>query len=236
MALTTHFSPGPTLVKHSAAETLRCEILEGRILPGQRIIEGKWATKLGVAQGSIREALNLLAAEGFVEKASGRSARVINLSEADIFQTYELRAAVEGLAARLVTEHKTDLTDIDEIVHAMRDSFARGDFPGLIARDLEFHLTLCQKSGNRVLYEHARRMLIPFFAFVSMRVFATPESAEAWKPGLAEHEQILTVIRLGDPNVSEQYVVRAMRNFADAGYAAWVKQKSEATTTVPSFL
>lgn len=226
MAFTTHFSPSPILVKHSAADTLRHEILEGRIPPGQRIIEGKWAAKLGVAQGSIREALNLLATEGFVEKTSGRSARVINLSEADIFQTYELRAAVEGLAARLVTEHKSDLTDMDEIARAMRTAYDQGNFSALIASDLEFHLTLCRKSGNRVLYEHARRMLIPLFAFVSMRVFATPESAEAWKPGLDEHEQILTVIRLGDPNLSEQYVVRAMRNFADAGNTAWARIES----------
>src|SRR5258708_18421627 len=56
------------LLKQSLAARLRDEILQGRIAPGQKIIEGRWARHFGVAQLSIREALNILAAEGFVTK------------------------------------------------------------------------------------------------------------------------------------------------------------------------
>src|SRR5580692_12491353 len=85
------------LIKQSLAENLKQEIIKGRLAPGQRIVEGFWAKKFGVAQTSVREAINLLISEGFATKASGRSARVTSYSEADIAQIYELRGALEGL-------------------------------------------------------------------------------------------------------------------------------------------
>src|ERR1035438_9832846 len=101
------------LIKQTLAERLREEIIHGRLAPGQRIIEGGWARRFGVAQTSVREAINLLIAEGFVTKASGRSARVTCYSEGDIAQIYELRGALEGLAARLAAQSKVDLTPLD---------------------------------------------------------------------------------------------------------------------------
>ena len=97
-----------SLVKSALANRLRDEISSGALLPGVRIIEGTWGRKLGVAQGSIREAINLLAQEGFVVKVSGRSARVVNLNEQDVLQLYELRGAIEGLAARLAAARRSD--------------------------------------------------------------------------------------------------------------------------------
>ena len=87
-----------SLVKSTLASRLRDEISSGALPPGVRIIEGTWGRKLGVAQGSIREAINLLAQEGFVTKISGRSARVVILNEQDVLHLYELRGAMEGLA------------------------------------------------------------------------------------------------------------------------------------------
>jgi DNA-binding GntR family transcriptional regulator len=62
--------PTDGLVKNNLAERLRAEIISGSLPPGPRIVEGKWAPRFGVAQGSIREAINLLAQDGFVTKAS----------------------------------------------------------------------------------------------------------------------------------------------------------------------
>src|ERR1700749_2719203 len=90
-----------SLVKSTLADRLREEISSGALPSGTRIIEGTWGRKLGVAQGSIREAINLLAQEGFVTKVSGRSARVVNLNEQDVLELYDLRAAMEGMAAGL---------------------------------------------------------------------------------------------------------------------------------------
>src|ERR1700726_246460 len=110
------------LVKQDLAERLRKEIMSGSLQPGMRIVEGKWAQKFGVAQGSIREAINILAIEGFVNKASGRSARVVHLTEKDVAQLYELRGALEGLAARLAVQMRPDLSKIQSVVDSMRNA------------------------------------------------------------------------------------------------------------------
>jgi DNA-binding GntR family transcriptional regulator len=62
---------------------------KGTLKPGEKIVERRWADTFGVSQTSIREAINLLATDGFVTKALGRSARVINLSAEDVRQIYE---------------------------------------------------------------------------------------------------------------------------------------------------
>jgi DNA-binding transcriptional regulator YhcF (GntR family) len=91
------------LVKNSLAARLRAEIMSGTLAPGARIVEGKWAPLFGVAQGSVREAINLLAQDGFVTKESGRSARVIHFSERAVAQLYELRGVIEGSARLAVS-------------------------------------------------------------------------------------------------------------------------------------
>ena len=101
------------LLKQSLATRLRDETLQGRIAPGPKIIEGRWARHFGVAQLSIREAVNILTAEGFVTKRHGRSARVLSLTETDIIHIYEIRGALEGLAARIIAERKLPLQDIE---------------------------------------------------------------------------------------------------------------------------
>src|ERR1700757_4069396 len=112
-SLPTGLSAEP-LVKHTVADSLRKEIASGALRPGMRIVEGTWARKFGVAQGSIREAINLLAQDGFVTKAAGRSARVVNLSEENVARLFELRATLEGLAARLITQRAEDVGSVED--------------------------------------------------------------------------------------------------------------------------
>src|SRR6266404_6588923 len=159
---------GSRFVKNDLADRLRTEIMNGSLPRGVRIVEGKWAQKFGVAQGSIREAINILAIEGFVNKESGRSARVIHLTERDVAQLYELRGALEGLAARLAVQMRPDLSKIQCAVDSMRQASNEGNCAALLQYDLHFHLGLCEISGNPFIVEQSRRLLVPFFAFVRM--------------------------------------------------------------------
>src|SRR6266404_6348543 len=110
------------LLKENLAIQLREEILGGRLVPGEKIIEGRWARQYGVAQVSIREALNILTTEGFVTKGHGRSARVLKLGDADIIQIYQLRGALEGLAARIVAQRNLPPDDLEAALQAIQDA------------------------------------------------------------------------------------------------------------------
>jgi len=101
--------PSSGLLKESLAAQLREAILSGKLAPGEKIIERRWAREFGAAQVSVREALNILIAEGFVTKGHGRSARVLRLTDAAIIHTYQVRGALEGLAARIIVEQNCRL-------------------------------------------------------------------------------------------------------------------------------
>ena len=212
---------GNGLVKHDLADRLRTEIMNGSLATGVRIVEGKWAQKFGVAQGSIREAINILALEGFVSKESGRSARVVHLTEKDVAQLYELRGALEGLAARLAVQMRPDLSEIQSAVDSMRQASSEGNCEALLQYDLKFHLGLCELSGNPFIVEQSRRLLVPFFAFVRMRVAASGQTTSPWDKDLEAHQRIIDLVREAEGEVAEQYVKKAMARFAKTAYDNW---------------
>ena len=212
------------LVKHTVADRLRSEIASGALRPAVRIIEGTWARKIGVAQASVREAINLLAQEGFVTKASGRSARVISLSEADVLQIYEMRGALEGLAARLLAQRSRDVAPLEQALETMRRASQTGHPEILIDADLKFHLELCRLSGNSYVFEHARKVLLPLFAFVRIRVLSSGQTTSAWGRDLEAHQRIIDLVREGQGEVAEQYIQHVMARFAATAYDNWEKK------------
>jgi DNA-binding GntR family transcriptional regulator len=212
------------LVKHALADRLREEIVSGALKPGSRIVEGTWGRKFGVAQGSIREAINILAQEGFVAKAAGRSARVVSLSEYDVLRLYELRGALEGLAGRLAAENKVDTEGLQVAVDGMRRAVKRDRAPELLDADLAFHLELCRLSQNHFLLEHARRILLPFFAFVRMRVVASGQGTSPWSHDLEAHQRIHDLVQEGEARIVEQYIQQVMGRFAASAYDQWEKK------------
>jgi len=218
-----------TLVKDTVADRLREEIASGALPPGIRIVEGNWARRFGVAQASIREAINLLAQEGFVTKASGRSARVVNLTEQDVLQIYELRGALEGLAARLLAMRPNDIQPLELALEMMRRA-SKGKRPAeLIEADLKFHLELCRLSNNSYVFDHARRVLLPLFAFVRIRVISSGQDTSAWSKDFDAHQRIVDLVKEGQGEVAEVYVQRMMARFASTAYDNWEKKPAGST-------
>jgi DNA-binding GntR family transcriptional regulator len=214
-----------TSVKGNVAGVLREEIITGRLGPGERIVEGKWAVKLKVAQASVREALNILAAEGFVQKELNRSARVTVLSDQDVLQIHEVRTSLESLAARLVATKQPDLSDLDQAIADMLSAVQCGNMRTYCERDLGFHLLLCEKSGNRFLLEHVRRLLVPLFAFIVLRQHAAMDDPHRWRRSYEEHKKILQAVRTGDPDVAEREVAAMIQCFSAETVDLLAKQR-----------
>jgi DNA-binding GntR family transcriptional regulator len=210
------------LVKKTLAEKLLAEIMSGSLSPGERIIESRWAQHFGVAQGTIREAINLLERDGFAAKEGGRSARVVNLTEKDVVQLYQMRSAVEGLAANLAAQTQPDFSNLQSIVDGMRRAAKAKSASNMLDWDLKFHLELCSLSGNKHLVDYAQRMLTPFFAFVRMRMITGGRGTSVWDKDLESHQRIVDLLREGDGEMAEQYVKKAMIRFAKTAYDNWV--------------
>ena len=209
------------LLKQNLAAMIREEILTGRLAPGEPVVETQWAPRLKVAQTSIREAINILVSEGFIEKDPGRSARVVGLSREDLVQLYQLRAVVEGLAARLACERKADLTALKQAAKDIDAAVRQENTRIIVERDFSFHYVLSQTSGNRFVVQQASQILVPCFAFTLIRTLKVPESIDGWRGAIQEHESIVDGIESGDPAFAEQNTRHIIGKFANTALSIW---------------
>jgi len=213
--------PERRLLKEVVANFLREKIVAGEIKPGEVIVEGKWATQLGTAQASVREALHILASEGFIQKPHGRRAYVTNLTRDDVLHMYQVRATLEGLAARLAIERKADILPLEDSLEDFRKALESDVIKKATEADLKFHLTLCGLSGNEVLLEHAQRILTPIFAFVLIRVQPHYGGDIPWHSSWDFHRRFVEVLRFGDPLAAEQYIRQALIGYGQNAYDVW---------------
>jgi GntR family transcriptional regulator of gluconate operon len=133
---------------------IREEIFSGRLRRGEHLVESRLAKQLNISRGPIREAFQLLRAEGLVHDEPRRGTFVVRLSSRDVREIYDLRAAVEGTAARLVAVD-ADPEAVDElrsIIERMSAGLEHRDLSAIGRADLDFHEAICRLSGNRRLH------------------------------------------------------------------------------------
>lgn len=214
-----------SLVKDSVAWHIRDEIIAGRLAPGDPIVEVQWARKLNVAQASIRAALNILESEGFVQRGAGRSLTVMAMNHEEIANTFEVRTLLEAFGAKLVASRRPDLSELDQIVADMRSAVECRNLQAFYERDLRFHLTLCRLTGNPVLEQILKRLLIPLFAFVIMRTHDTMDDSDSrWTGSVAKHERIVSLLRTSPPDRAEAEVSALIDYFSGDIYALTLKK------------
>ena len=129
-----------------AVEELRDRILAGEFAGGVRLGEVEIAGELGMSRTPVRQALLRLAAEGLVEIAPNRGARVIARSDAELEYVFEMRARLEGLAARQAATRATpeQLDLLDTLAHQLAEYAAERDTPMVTKLNARFHGTLLE--------------------------------------------------------------------------------------------
>jgi DNA-binding GntR family transcriptional regulator len=148
---------------HRAYDHLVRKIASGDLAAGSPLSEVALATEIGVSRTPVREAIGQLAAEGILQKISGRGTVVAEPTRQDIVDLYELREALEvyavGHVARrgLKPDESTLLGQLVDEIAAVKDRLVRsgkttlsGDLlQRFLAADLRFHTVLLQAAGNR---------------------------------------------------------------------------------------
>lgn len=122
------------------ADQLREKILTGELRAGDRVNEAQLSLRMGVSRTPTRAALHALAAEGLLDYTANRGFTVRAYSPECIAQAYEIRAVLEGLAARLAAEEPTT----PEEAARFEEALARGD--AVVAG---FHETPAQMDAYR---------------------------------------------------------------------------------------
>jgi GntR family transcriptional regulator of gluconate operon len=186
----------PRPLAEDAADRIRDEILSGRLTRGERLVEAKIAGELHVSRGPVREAFKLLRAEGLLQEEPRRGTYVVSLSPKDVRELYDLRAAVEARAAKLVARSHTE-ADLDLLrsrFDALAAAAAAGDVRAVSRADLEFHESVAQLSGNGRLLAAFQRS-----APLLKTLIALDEHLYASLDDIAdEHRPMLEAIERGD--------------------------------------
>jgi DNA-binding GntR family transcriptional regulator len=133
-------------------------ILTGEYGPDERLIEEQLAERLGVSRTPVRQALTMLEAEGLVEIEPNRGATVCSFSIDDVWDIYDLRAVLEGHAARRAAGRieRRELEYLRELTGEMEGLAGRFDdheeeIRALVGLNQEFHWTIVEASRNRRL-------------------------------------------------------------------------------------
>lgn len=138
---------------------LRRLIIEGQYAPGTRLVEDRLARDLGVSRTPVRQALARVASEGLVRIFPNRGAVVRTFTHADLLDTYELRAIMEGHAAyraarRIDAEQLAAITRAAAALEAaLGQQFAsrEAEVHYLVEQNQIFHSTIIVAAGNRRL-------------------------------------------------------------------------------------
>jgi DNA-binding GntR family transcriptional regulator len=128
-----------------AAELLRAEVLDGKLLPGSRVRQEELAARLGLSRIPIREALRQLEAEGLVVVVPNSGAWIAQVNLRECMEIYKIRERLEPMALAESLEHMSDrdIQELEELVVAVEKSTSVEEFLRL---DREFHLTSYKRS------------------------------------------------------------------------------------------
>ncbi|MFZ5917508.1 MAG: GntR family transcriptional regulator [Chloroflexota bacterium] len=157
-------------LREAALAAIRQAILEGDLKPGQRLVESDIAEQMGISRAPVREAFRQLGTEGLIVSEPHRGTFVAELSTSDLWEIYTLRAALESLAVRLVTEKASPeiLEQLQQTVEAMTQAAQEADLSRLAALDMHFHETLCRASGHSRLLSAWQSMTAQIRTFIDL--------------------------------------------------------------------
>ena len=203
MALGKEDRAGPAAL----AERLRRSIVEGEYAPRQRLIEEQLAERLGVSRTPVRQALTMLEAEGLVEIVPNKGAMVCSYGDEDVFEIYDLRAVLEGHAARRAASRiaATELGRMRDLAREMEgiEPGVSGEHEGetrrLVACNGEFHGLIVRASENGRLERLVRRTVQVPLVFKAFFLYGPDERTISNH----YHRQILKALENGDADRAE---------------------------------
>jgi GntR family transcriptional regulator, trigonelline degradation regulator len=187
-------------VRSQVVEMLRAAITSGQFAPGQRLIEKDLCDLMGVSRPSVREALRQVESEGLIVTIANRGPTVSQLSERDIASIYEVRGALEALAAQLfaATASGEQVKELEGAVGQLEAAYKTEDVERIVVAKRVFYDVLLEGSGNSILPTLLRTMnaRINQLRRVSL---ASPKRAAA---SLREIRAVLRAIKQRDPEAA----------------------------------
>ncbi|MBB3978520.1 DNA-binding GntR family transcriptional regulator [Rhizobium azooxidifex] len=196
----------PALLVDEVVRAIREMIVEGRVLPGERLSENVLAAELGVSTTPVREAIALLRREGLVTVQPQSGTYVFELQPGELNQLCELRFALEPAAVQLALDKpESKLGDeLAAIVEKMERAQAEGRTKDYLTLDTAFHDAIIAASGNPYI-TNAYALIGAKMAALRNRLGDDPHHMEK---SMREHVEITSAIREKDLSRAANILVR----------------------------
>jgi DNA-binding GntR family transcriptional regulator len=181
---------------------VREAVLKRQLLPGERVTVRPLSERLGISPTPVKAALAVLEREGFLVSRKHSGYFVAELTAADMRDIYELRSAVDTLAARDIARARPQelLGRLSDLLAGQRQALESGDVTRYAELDREFHALIWEGSSNRRLLAIADLLgaQLQLGQNVTIAVPGRPEAS------LGEHAEILDALQSGDTAAAEQ--------------------------------
>lgn len=169
------------------AQTLRTRIQKSELAPGEWLREVKLCSEFGVGRSIVRRALRTLADDGLIEIEENRGARVSATTVEEVFDLYEVRAALYGMAARFACLRASDtlirgmLTKIDRLL-ADAEAKAPAEQIMEVSESIFGDMTSCASADGQRMIEAVRRKTRFHFSYLALAINANgPGPYEHWR-------------------------------------------------------
>lgn len=194
-------------------DTIRSEIMGGRLQPGTRLTIASLVERFGISQMPVREALQALEGEGLLTILPHRGATVLSLDEKRVVNIYRVRGAVEGLLARLSLPNLTNaaMKEIAVVHRELSAVLADGNQDAIFPLNTRFHNLIYRHADNPealAIYNHYAGLLGALrdrFGFGALRMRQIAE----------EHEEIVVSLRMQDEDRLEAVIRLHMEGAKD---------------------
>lgn len=196
-----------------AAQILREHLLQGKFVPGTRLIEGDIAAQLGVSRGTVREVMRILEGEGLIEVLPGHGIRVARLSVQDITEVYSLRSLLEQEAVRRLAKAATpaDLAELNHAVDALFEVARKGSLATVVDQDQAFHQLLWKLAGHRRLAQVLEGLLSQIRVYLAINTRAY----EDLRSGVEDHQAIVEAIRSGSGELAAMRMAEHLQHASE---------------------
>jgi len=206
----------PSTIAGEALSKIIEAIVTGEFKPGERISEAEIARQLGISRGPLREALGRLE-NRLVTRTPRVGVSVIQLTEKDLAELFEVREALEGMACRLAAERITD----DELASLKRLLDGHGADPTVLSpmgyyqrsQNEDFHFQIVRCSHNERLEHLLMEQLYYQLCLYRFQASTQPGRAET---AFQEHQAIFEALQARDPDRAEKTMRAHIRNALDS--------------------
>lgn len=184
----------PASLHADIVSQLRDFIVEGHLVPGNRIPERELCEKFDISRTPLREALKVIAAEGLIELLPNRGARVRQFSEADIRNLFEVLSGLDFVAGRMACARITDdaIAAIEKLHLDMYTHYLRREIADYFRINQKIHQAIVDAAGNPVLsanFENLNSIVR------SLRYSANLVHRDRLGDAMREHEKIVDALK-----------------------------------------